>query len=765
MATKVARRDPVQDVPAPTRSSSPVRTDIQGLRAIAVALVLVYHLTPVHLSGGYIGVDVFFVISGFLITAHLLREIARNGTVDLPKFWARRARRLLPAALLVIGVTLVGVWIVAPSGFVPSFFAQLAASAAYVQNWVLAGQAVDYMAVEAQASPVQHYWSLSVEEQFYIVWPVVAVVAALIATRLAKRQAPVRFARPSARTVFTALIGLVAVASLIYSILLTSRDPAAAYFVTTTRAWEFAIGGLLAVIATAPAAPLERIGQRTRSVLTWVGLAGIGLSAVFYTDSTPFPGYTALLPVLGTALVIIGADPTPKWSPRAFLASRPMQWLGDVSYSVYLWHFPLIVLLPFLTGRPIGFVDGVAITAATLLLAWGSKVLIEDPFRTGAARNWTNLHTLGVTAAVMSGVLVVSVIGLNFGEQRVTNERDEVSSMLLSQDDPCLGASALDSGEACDPTPTTTPVPDPALADKAPDECLSEIAGSELVACHYGAERQDAERTIALVGDSHAEQWLTALTRVAEQEQWRLLVMTKASCPFTTGERDYISMSDSANEELRQACADWNDKALQAIEQDPQIDTVITSAKATNRVVTKSGESWRDAASHAYLERWAELPDAVRSIVVIRDTPQMSKDVLSCVTESGEEAAKDCAVPATEAFDEDPMAEAVETVDNADETAADETTVDETTTDEVAAELIDREVALLDLSDYFVVEDDSPPVIGGVLAFRDSHHLSWAYSEMLADPLADQLKATLPPAEPQAETDTIPGTEALTPVE
>ncbi|WIB35263.1 acyltransferase [Curtobacterium sp. MCJR17_043] len=279
--------------PSDTDTVPGTRWDIQGLRAFAVLAVVLYHLWPNRLPGGFVGVDVFFVISGYLITGHLLREQIRSGRVELGSFWARRARRLLPGAFLTIVVTGVVVLLVVPSSLWGQYGRELIASTVYLQNWQLASDAVDYLASDNQPSPFQHFWSLSVEEQFYIALPLLLLVAGWVLRRT-RGASPVRTAR--------LLLGVVAVASLVWCVVETRTGPGIAYFSTATRAWEFALGGL---VATVPLALADT--PRVRLVRTggaWLGVAGLVASVVVITPATPFPGTAALLPVLSAALVV-----------------------------------------------------------------------------------------------------------------------------------------------------------------------------------------------------------------------------------------------------------------------------------------------------------------------------------------------------------------------------------------------------------------------------------------------------------------------------
>src|SRR3954454_77412 len=341
-----------------------VREEIQALRALAVVLVVVYHYWPAVAPAGFVGVDVFFVISGFLITDMLMREVTARGTVSLPRFWARRARRLLPAALLTIAVCAVATIAFVPVTYWQQFFGEMRASAAYAQNWHLASSAVDYFAPHDR-SPVQHFWSLSAEEQFYLVWPLLLLAGIGLARLLGR----VRVTRRS----IAAVLGAASTASLAYSVAATAADPLVAYFSTPARAWEFGAGALLAF-----AAPGER-HPRARAALSWVGFAAILVAALGHTSRTQFPGWVALLPVAGALAVMRAGLPRVRWAPSPALRLPPVQFRGDVSYSVYLWHWPLWVLAPFVLGREVGDVPGAAgLFAVTILLAWLTKIAVEN---------------------------------------------------------------------------------------------------------------------------------------------------------------------------------------------------------------------------------------------------------------------------------------------------------------------------------------------------------------------------------------------------
>ena len=343
-----------------------VRADIEGLRGVAVGTVVLYHVGVPFMPGGFAGVDIFFVISGFLITSLLLREAARDGRISITRFYARRARRLLPAATTVLVVTAVAGWAVLPSSRYADLSTDVVAATLYVVNWALAGRAVDYLAEGSGVSPLQHFWSLSVEEQYYLAWPLLMILGLLAA----------RNSRARARRLMFGAVAVVFVVSLAWSVAHTRSDPAASYFVSTTRVWELAVGSLLAF----GTGRLAGWGTRAAQLLGGIGLVLIAASVTLLDGSTPWPGWAALVPTLGAAAVIAAGCSRGGSTPSGVLGIRPLIWVGGISYSLYLWHWPLIVLADERWPNH-GMAGSVAVVAVAVLLAWLTKRMIEDPVR------------------------------------------------------------------------------------------------------------------------------------------------------------------------------------------------------------------------------------------------------------------------------------------------------------------------------------------------------------------------------------------------
>ena len=386
--------------PAVTSRAS-VRPEIQALRAVAIGCVVLYHFWPAVLPAGFVGVDVFFVVSGFLITGLLLRDAERFGRVRLRDFYGRRVRRILPAALVVLSACAVATLLVAPRVEWRPFLQQVLSSALYVQNWHLARDSQIPRRADLESTPVQHFWSLSVEEQFYLLWPLLIIAALWLAVRLGRRRL----------VVVAAVLGVATVASYVHGVALTAQDHNLAYFSTFARAWEFGVGGLLAL---APAIVGERL-RRTRALATWLGLAAIAAAALTFTDHELFPGVIALVPVLGTAAVIWAGMPRAALSLAPVVALRPVQWFGDLSYSLYLWHWPIIMFTPFILGRPSEAPVMVLLLVISIAVAAASKRWIEDPFRRPAPRERVRMpraRRIGVASAAALAAVVLLTSGV-----------------------------------------------------------------------------------------------------------------------------------------------------------------------------------------------------------------------------------------------------------------------------------------------------------------------------------------------------------------
>ncbi|MFF4345688.1 acyltransferase family protein [Kitasatospora sp. NPDC001540] len=369
---------------SPQSDRAGFRPDIQALRALAVAAVVVNHLWPTRLTGGYVGVDIFFVISGYLISAHLVREIDRTGRINVLGFYARRARRLLPAAQLVLVAVVVAAFFLIPRVRWAPLVHEVIASVFYWENWSLTTEFWPNPVNFYKLTAVTHYWTLSVEEQFYLCWPFFLLLL-------------FKLKKPWARFAGLAAVG---VASLVLCVHLTTIAPGPVYFVTPIRIWEFAIGTAIAMLHQRLVLP-----RPVAEAASLLGLAAILGSAVFFTATTEFPGAIALIPALGTGLFIVaGTRPGRQW--HTFLtSSAPVQFLGDISYSLYLWHFPIVVLVPFaLSTHQLSNATLGGIAVASLLLAFLSKRLIEDPVRRSPRLVGSTALTF---AAALAGTVVV----------------------------------------------------------------------------------------------------------------------------------------------------------------------------------------------------------------------------------------------------------------------------------------------------------------------------------------------------------------------
>ncbi len=632
------------------------RPDIEGLRGIAVLLVVLYHAgmlsqSSLQIPGGFIGVDLFFVISGFLITGLLIRERERTGKVSFSRFYARRVRRILPAAAVVLLVSIpIAYKLVALSG--RSAVMEDGASAAVSIANIRFAMTTDYFnPTNNSFSPFLHFWSLGVEEQFYFVWPALLALVAWRRPRLGAALA----------------LSVVVVVSFAASVIVTQTSPSTAFYMLPTRAWQLAAGGLLALgvgsLARTPQAVRSAIGQLL-PVAGWVALAALAWVALTLDSKTvPYPGTAALIPTLaGVMLIAAGVE---KAGPGALLRLMPIRFLGKISYSLYLWHWPILILGGLYLGGPLDqsltpfqalALAGFSIPVATV--SWG---LIEEPFRRGQI---PLPRPSRVVAGGVAAMLVVALIGTNFGWRAQTalanigggdgvHAADPTPTPTDSGSSPIPTASPIPATLApnvtASPSPALTPALSPSSASgatryalnsatrptlaNAPDDkeatwqnnCLgwdATTVPSTSSKCVYGDP--NGTFTVALVGDSHASALFPAVEAVAKAHGWRLLEFLKISCQFV----DMRITDPNLNREYTE-CATWNANVIARLQANPP-DLVLVSGSRWIYAVD-SAEASPQYEGDAMARMIKQIPSSSR-VAIIQDPPLPSLDVPKCLS-------------------------------------------------------------------------------------------------------------------------------------
>jgi peptidoglycan/LPS O-acetylase OafA/YrhL len=554
-------------------------------------MVVVFHLWPNRLTGGFAGVDVFFVISGFLISSSLFAELADRGRIRLVDFWARRIRRLLPAALLVIAVTSVTALFVVPAFTRQTFFTEAIASTFYFENWQLAVSATNYFAGEP--SPFQHFWSLAVEEQFYLIWP---LLLTLLATVFKKRI----------NTTIKMVLVLAVFLSFGYSLFVSFEQPNLAYFTTLGRVWEFGLGAAIALVGHR-----IRFTKGGQVLLSILGFAAILASALILNEGMAFPGWAALIPAFGTAAVILaGLQALPGWLNRIY-AFRPVAFTGEISYSLYLWHWPLIILLPWATGYQPRAFELIALLAASYLLAYLSKRLVEDRFRAMPALISRKPRlTYAFAAATSLAILATSLTASAITTVQIASGQSQTQTLDRAKND--------------------TADPD--------HKCMTDAEATNVKICKYG--RIGADYRVLLVGDSHAAMHLGAWRSLADKGGFELNLAYKASCSFNLEER-----SDSPR---GKTCKQWNLNLQKRLTVERPYDLVLTSYYTAVRATEIEGRS-ESKAVEGFKAAWAPLQARGSTVVAVRDGVNMDKKMRDCWESAVYDASK-CSMSAKDAF-------------------------------------------------------------------------------------------------------------------
>ena len=667
-----------RDVALPKQSPREhFRADIQGLRAIAVVAVVLNHAGLPFVSGGYVGVDVFFVISGFLISSHLMRSLDADGRIHFAEFYARRARRILPASFVVLAASILGSYLFVPPLLREQIFRDAIATALYVPNYAFAVQGTDYLA-GTSPSVFQHYWSLGVEEQFYLLWPVLLLALFVIGRR--------------SRRVLVVGLCTVVVISLVSCIVLTYVSQPWAFFSLWTRAWELGVGGLVAVIPVPRQLPAVVAG-----VLGWLGLAGIVIASVLFSAATAFPGYAAALPVASAALVIFAGSSPSRLGPLTFLRLRPVQFLGLISYSLYLVHWPILLLTQAAVGayNTINLVGSLLLVALSVPVAWALHRWVEDPAR--KSRWFARTNRRALFAALGGSVVLVLV---------ATGGVSATAALPLNS------GSAAPRTAPTDPPVATQFVPDnlsPSLQDAANDNpslyadgCEVGFAQTTPHPCYFG---DHAAKRIVIFGDSHAAQWYPALTKIATADDYELETQTKSGCPS-------VAVEIARNGVDYKACDAWRSNVIRDLKANPPALVVVANyGNPDFNNPSNTSKQWAAGMRSTF----GQLVK-ITKVAAIADTPDLRTSPIVCLSANIDSAAA-CARPATLALDSPGRAPG------------------STPSDLMGATLVD-------LTGY-LCSTTCPPIIGATMVYRDSHHLTATFAASLAPALGARLKPLL----------------------
>ncbi len=688
--------EPASGWAGPASEPGHFRPDIEGLRAVAVVAVLLFHVGVPGFAGGFTGVDVFYVISGFLITGLLIREVDSTGTIRLATFYARRLRRLLPAALIVILATLALSTLALSTIKFQHVAGDAVAAALYVANYRFALDSIDYLA-DTVASPLLHYWSLAVEEQFYLFWPFLV----LLTVRLLSRRW------------LGLVVGLVAVASFGIALVLTDIAQPVSFFSLPSRAWELAIGALLAIWLGRSEPRLPKLALQGAGV---VGLALIVGSAVLIDPRLPYPSFTALAPTLGAAMVIVAGHAS--GGVGALLASAVPRYLGRISYSLYLWHWPIITLVPQLLGRD-DLLTRVALAVVSIGVAAASTRWIEERFRLSGKRGAglarvSSGGTIAIAAGSSVGVAAVALATAWTGMMLLPSSfTGHPTGPLPTASQTVLAKPVVSGALPSDLRPSVLGSQDD-LPDAYRDGCLRGALVSTASPCFYG---DDAGTTVVLFGDSKVVQWLPAFQRLAEDSDLRIVLLAKGACtPAEVG-----IWNDKLRRPSRE-CATWRESAVAEIEK-LHPDVVVMSSSPYYTIangdsaatVKEAPEVWRHGLASA-LERAGE---SATDVILLASSPRLPMSPSECLASNSDLAA--CEVSASEAV------------------------VD-------LYQGLESEAAAQSGARYVTLNDDlcgatCPLVFDHFNVYRDVSHLTATFATILADTLGRDLGLAEEPVE------------------
>ncbi len=694
-----------------------LRGDIQGLRAVAVLTVIAAHAGVPFLPGGFIGVDVFYVISGYLIAGLLYREVLLTGRIAIGAFWGRRARRILPAATLVTVVTVLMslAWMSLLDA--RQVVTDALWASAFAANIHFANQGVYYFAEGEGPSPLQHYWSLAVEEQFYVLWPLLLMGCLAVTAMIRKAKGRVRRVERLPRRAVLTMLAVLTVASLCWSVYATVASPSSAYFSTLTRAWELGVGAMVALVPPTFVRRLTRLSLETMAV---VGAALLLTACVVITSETPFPGIAAVLPVAATAMLIMsgsaGDAPGRRTVSSQVLSIAPMRLVGDWSYSLYLWHWPAFILPPVALDRAMTpFEKCVAVLVVVTLSAYSYR-FIEMPFRAGRpAHKLVRRRALVLYPA--SAALVITTAagawwwtGYQGGEHGDTPPITVAGAPIdgLHDNTEALVRASVTAAKDKRAVPSNLTPDLLNLRDSIADVGDCDYEDNVRTLCPHG----EGDRSVMVIGDSHARAWIPAFTRIIDEGDWTAYYLVKPQCTAA-----HLTIASLDSDEPFTDCSDFQEWVVEQVaELHPDL-VVVASSPPVNGVFAggervTSVEGIIPLLRAGYDDLFLELSQYADEVALVRDVPKSPDDPATCLS-SGTPSLGDC------------MFEPVER----------STVLGTVAVDSARASGIE----VVDPTPWLCYQGECPIVIGGTLSYRDTDHITTEYAANLWSELGNAL--------------------------
>lgn len=645
------------------------RQDIQGVRALGAVLIMVYHLWLNKVSGG---VDVFFVVSGFFMANMLLGQLATNGQIQPVVFWGKLVKRIAPAAYTVLLATLLLGFLFIPATQWVGLVNEVIYSAFHAENLHLMRSSVDYLARNEPPSAVQQFWALSIQIQFYLILPIVFMIAAKIGA-VVRSLAPLVLASYA-----------VFVLSFAYSAYATHSSPELAYFNPATRIWEFFAGVLVAL-----ALPHVRLSARVCDVLGWIGLGALLLAGLLIPKSAHFPGFVALIPVVGAVCLIASGSGRGESLVSRLLSHRYLVSLGGVAFTIYLWHWPLLVFYLEYTGaKEVGLPGGALVISSAIVLAYLTHRFVEKPFKHERTRTQHPLAPYLIGAAFfVPAIGAAGALKLHFKLIQSTSGTDgiyfEPPSITLQEDAKTVSYAQFVSAKG-------------RLPQSYLDSCHQNPASPKVSTCAYGDTTSDV--VIALVGGSHATQWLPALSNIGAQLGLKVINITKSFCPLGALEHSHPS------------CVEWNRRVIEYLAEVKPAVVITNSTRAQKAGI-------KEHVPDAYVEQWKALAEHGIDVIGIRDNPQFEWDVVHCVVRNKENPLL-CAKALDQSLQaEDPAKPLLEQISH---------------------------LKLVDMTDYLCTESTCTAVFNDILMYNDKEHISVSYVNFLTKKLLKQLEEVSP---------------------